>query len=74
MSQILSGAYFFIVHQRRGIVRLLLLPKKRDFGVLALTDNTLVIVAKPLLSPKRALSLEVNFVSPEEWCRLKLLK
>ena len=43
----------------------LFLPKERDIAVFAFTYRALLIIAETLLSPERALSLQVDLVGAE---------
>ena len=51
----------------------LLLPKLRDLLFFAFADGALVVVAKSLLGPERALTFKVYFVCAEVRCPFELV-
>jgi len=53
---------------------LLRLPESGHVLGVTLAHSALVIVAQALLSPKRALTLQVDFVCAEERCLLQLVE
>jgi hypothetical protein len=74
LSEFSRRANLVIDHQRTSIMVSLLFPKQGNLTIFALTDCTLVVVAKSLLRPKRAFSFQVYFVSTEVGRRLKLMQ